>query len=40
MKYNKEFDLIISSRHIQNFTDIEKGLNNIKKAGEKYILTF
>jgi len=38
---NNEFDIVISITAIQNFTDIEKGLNEIKRVGkDKFILTF
>lgn len=40
MNYNKEFDIVISLTAIQNFDDIEKGLLNIKNAGNRHILTF
>jgi len=35
------FDIVISVTAIQNFTDIEKGLTEIKRVGkERFILTF
>lgn len=35
------FDIVISITAIQNFNDIEKGLNEIKRVGKgKFILTF
>jgi ubiquinone/menaquinone biosynthesis C-methylase UbiE len=38
---NKQFDVIISLTAIQNFDDIDKGLNEIKRVGKgHYILTF
>ncbi len=40
MNYNKEFDLVISLTAIQNFDDVNVGLNKIKKAGNRFILTF
>jgi ubiquinone/menaquinone biosynthesis C-methylase UbiE len=36
----KEFDIIISLTAIQNFDDIEKGLEKIRHAGKRFILTF
>jgi ubiquinone/menaquinone biosynthesis C-methylase UbiE len=38
---NKEFDVVISITAIQNFDDIQKGLNEIKRVGKnKFALTF
>jgi len=38
---DKSFDLIISLTAIQNFSDLEKGLKEIKRVGKnKFILTF
>ena len=38
---DNEFDIVISITAIQNFEDIEKGLNEIKRVGKgKFILTF
>jgi len=37
---NQEFDVIISLTAIQNFTNISKGLEEIKRVGKKFILTF
>ena len=38
---DNNFDIVISITAIQNFTDIEKGLNEIKRVGkDKFILTF
>ncbi|MGE0793321.1 MAG: class I SAM-dependent methyltransferase [Candidatus Woesearchaeota archaeon] len=38
---NNEFDIVISFTAIQNFNDIEKGLNEIKRVGKnKFVLTF
>jgi len=35
------FDMVISITAIQNFEDIEKGLNEIKRVGkERFVLTF
>lgn len=37
----REFDFVISITAIQNFTDIEKGLKEIKRVGKgSYVLTF
>jgi ubiquinone/menaquinone biosynthesis C-methylase UbiE len=36
----KEFDIIISLTAIQNFDDIEKGLEKIRNIGKKFVLTF
>jgi len=35
-----EFDIVISLTAIQNFEDISKGLDEIKRVGKRYILTF
>jgi len=35
-----EFDAVISLTAIQNFDDIEKGLSEIKRAGNEFVLTF
>lgn len=35
-----EFDIVISLTAIQNFNDIEKGLEKIRRAGKRFILTF
>lgn len=40
IQYENKFDMIISLTAIQNFENIEKGLENIKKSGRLYILTF
>jgi ubiquinone/menaquinone biosynthesis C-methylase UbiE len=40
MNYDKEFDLIISLTAIQNFDNIDIGLEKIKRAGNRFILTF
>ena len=38
---DNNFDIVISITAIQNFDDIEKGLNEIKRVGkDKFILTF
>ena len=40
---DKKFDIVISLTAIQNFDDIDKGLNEIKRVGKSdghYILTF
>jgi ubiquinone/menaquinone biosynthesis C-methylase UbiE len=38
---DKQFDIVISLTAIQNFDNLEKGLNEIKRVGKKYyILTF
>jgi demethylmenaquinone methyltransferase/2-methoxy-6-polyprenyl-1,4-benzoquinol methylase len=37
---DKQFDIIISLTAIQNFDNLEKGLNEIKRVGKHYILTF
>ncbi len=37
---DNEFDFVISITAIQNFEDIEKGLSEIKRVGQKFILTF
>ncbi len=38
---NNSFDLVVSYTAIQNFEDIEKGLNEIKRVGKNmFILTF
>jgi ubiquinone/menaquinone biosynthesis C-methylase UbiE len=38
---NRQFDTVISLTAIQNFTDIESGLNEIKRVGKDcFILTF
>jgi ubiquinone/menaquinone biosynthesis C-methylase UbiE len=38
---NKKFDIVLSLTAIQNFTDLDKGLDEIKRVGKKYhILTF
>jgi len=38
---DKQFDIVFSLTAIQNFNDIDKGLNEIKRVGKKYyILTF
>lgn len=38
---NNSFDIIISLTAIQNFTDVKKGLQEIKRVGkDKFILTF
>jgi len=38
---DKQFDVIISLTAIQNFDNLEKGLNEMKRVGkDKYILTF
>ena len=37
---DNNFDLIISLTAIQNFSDIEKGLLEIKRLSNKYVLTF
>jgi len=39
--YDNFFDVVISITAIQNFEDIEKGLNEIKRVGkERFILSF
>jgi len=35
-----EFDAVISLTAIQNFDNIEKGLNEIKRVGKEFVLTF
>jgi ubiquinone/menaquinone biosynthesis C-methylase UbiE len=37
---DKEFNIVISLTAIQNFTNISKGLDEIKRVGKKFILTF
>jgi ubiquinone/menaquinone biosynthesis C-methylase UbiE len=38
---NKQFDIVISLTAIQNFDDLEKGLDEIKRVGKNhFILTF
>jgi len=37
---DKQFDIVISLTAIQNFDNLEKGLNEIKRVGKHYILTF
>ncbi len=38
---NNQFDLVLSLTAIQNFNDLDAGLNEIKRVGKKYfILTF
>jgi demethylmenaquinone methyltransferase/2-methoxy-6-polyprenyl-1,4-benzoquinol methylase len=37
---DKQFDIIISLTAIQNFDNLEKGLNEIRRVGKHYILTF
>ena len=37
---DKQFDIVISLTAIQNFDDVEKGLNEIKRVGKYYVLTF
>ncbi|MBN2421352.1 methyltransferase domain-containing protein [Candidatus Woesearchaeota archaeon] len=38
---NNSFDIVVSLTAIQNFNDIEKGLNEIKRVGkEKFALSF
>ena len=37
---DKQFDVVISLTAIQNFDNVEKGLNEIKRVGKYYILTF
>ena len=38
---DNEFDIVISITAIQNFNNIEKGLNEIKRVGnDKFVLTF
>jgi demethylmenaquinone methyltransferase/2-methoxy-6-polyprenyl-1,4-benzoquinol methylase len=37
---DKQFDVVISLTAIQNFDNLEKGLNEIKRVGKHYILTF
>ena len=37
---DKQFDIVISLTAIQNFDDINKGLNEIKRVGKSFILTF
>ena len=37
---NNEFDAVISVTAIQNFDDIEKGLDEIKRVGKEFVLTF
>lgn len=38
---DREFDIVISLTALQNFDDIDKGLNEIKRVGKgRYILTF
>ncbi|MGV8086580.1 MAG: class I SAM-dependent methyltransferase [Candidatus Woesearchaeota archaeon] len=38
---NNQFDIVISLTAIQNFIDIEKGLDEINRVGKKYfVLTF
>jgi len=38
---DNNFDIVISITAIQNFTDIEKGLKEIKRVGkDKFVLTF
>lgn len=36
---DKEFDIVISITAVHNFNDIEKGLDEIKRVGKKYVLT-
>ncbi|MGV8151155.1 MAG: class I SAM-dependent methyltransferase [Candidatus Woesearchaeota archaeon] len=40
INYNKEFDLAISLTALQNFDDINLGLEKIKKSADRFILTF
>lgn len=40
INYSKYFDIVISLTAIQNFDDIEAGLEKIKRSGNKFILTF
>ena len=41
MKFAKgKFDVVISLTAIQNFSNIEKGLLNMKKTGKRFIFTF
>ena len=37
---DKQFDAVISLTAIQNFDDVDKGLNEIKRVGKHFILTF
>ena len=37
---DNEFDVVISVTAIQNFEDIEKGLEEIKRVGKEFVLTF
>ena len=38
---NRQFDIVISFTAIQNFDDIQKGLDEIKRVGkDRFILTF
>lgn len=37
---DKEFDFVISLTAIQNFSDLRQGLNEIKRVGKHFALTF
>jgi len=37
---NDSFDWVISLTAVQNFEDIEKGLNEMKRVGSKFVISF